>query len=50
MNKKDVFSDCKRDPNMSFIPQDPIQKIATAKLKKEAADNAFKQGDLQGGT
>jgi len=34
---------------MSFIPQDPLQKIAIAKEKKEVADAAFKKGELQTG-
>jgi len=29
------------------MPQDPVSKIAVAKEKKEIADNAFKNGDLQ---
>jgi len=33
--------------DMSFIPQDPLQKIAIAKEKKELADAAFKKGELQ---
>lgn len=32
---------------MSYIPQDPLQKIAIAKEKKELADAAFKKGELQ---
>jgi hypothetical protein len=35
---------------MSFIPQDPLQKIAIAKEKKELADAAFKKGELQTGS
>jgi hypothetical protein len=35
---------------MSFIPQDPLQKIAIAKEKKEVADAAFKKGELQTGS
>jgi hypothetical protein len=31
------------------MPQDPVSKIAVAKEKKEIADNAFKNGDLQTG-
>jgi hypothetical protein len=34
---------------MSYIPQDPESKIVVAKEKKEIADTAFKQGDLQTG-
>jgi hypothetical protein len=35
---------------MSFMPQDPLQKIAIAKEKKEVADAAFKKGELQTGS
>jgi hypothetical protein len=34
---------------MSYIPQDPLKKIAIAKEKKELADAAFKKGELQTG-
>lgn len=32
---------------MAYAGNDPLQKIETAKIKKEEADNAFKQGNLQ---
>jgi hypothetical protein len=31
------------------MPQDPASKITVAKEKKEIADTAFKNGDLQTG-
>jgi hypothetical protein len=34
---------------MSYMPQDPASKIEIAKEKKEIADTAFKNGDLQTG-
>jgi hypothetical protein len=34
---------------MSSLPADPLTKIDTAKEKKDAADAAFKAGDIQKG-